>query len=745
MDNHIQERSELISRMKLLMGYDSKKTLTENVKSILTEDATNVIDLSTAEPSTNDDSDVYNTETSEIKTPTGWMYAGKNIEITTKITTENISKLLWTYDDGKIGSFTGVPIDVKTKLINPPVVAAYTNSVGDKIVLHAIQKNGKWSMVYYTVSSSGKKSQEYNPRTQQEIDSHLDMNQVWDPECETDVKSINNYGTRTTKKKTGCWVDLPSPDGRIDKNGQRLIGLRQDKYGNKVPYGFDVDNYNEYLTKKSQLSNEYKDCIERNKERLDSKYDTYQNNPTDYLGAGGDFERKQSNKYAGDCMSVHEKSLKKLQEQYYHQDFPYGLPHEDYLDFKEVQKTNEVNKNKELKEFEDKHKCKYVPQTQSPLSIKAGYDIANQKGYYIFSEDCLSNEELKQYEQIKDGYTTMDEFMYKVHQYDPNSIKEISKSSIEKWWDKWAWAGELVGWVLLDILSQGAAGYLGAARQGVIISEIIPKLLRSVSVALPAGLGVREIIKEGEFTEESAMWFLFAILPFTHSPKIPITPTVEDCRGLIKLLKTYPMNSSENITTLFKNMSKEQKQIFRGVSRMSSDELKVLWKKGMGNAIGGLPKAERQAMIKLIKGTGGKILDTEIWAKNLLNGLKKGTIRISADITSIEGISSSLKALNITKPGLSEELNRLFEEKIFSPNDFPALMSAVDELISQNPNLDTKGIITKIKEKITPISTITNMSDVKLNNILQKGIQIPWLHPDGKPLSDEEVANFESL
>lgn len=751
---NIQEGLDSLNRIKLLMGYDSKKTLTENTKSIISEDATNVINLSTADPTTKDDSDVYDSERGMIKTPNGWVYGGKKIEITYKITPENVGKTIWTDSKGNPGTFNSVPVDVKTKLINPPVVASYTNSVGDKISLHASEKNNSWSMVYYTVSSSGKKS-DYNPRTQQDMDEHLGKGEVWDPECETDQQYMDSRGTHSRKVKTGCWVKLPSPDGKIDKNGKRIIGLRQDKYGNQVPYGYDVDDYNEYLSNIESINQSYQDCVKGINDNFNKRYQEYgKDHPSDFLGSGGQFEMGTKNSLQAGCASRRDNALKELKEKYYHEDFPYGIPHEDYQDFKETQSNNEKNKSKELEEFEKNHQCGYIkPYTDYD---EYGKNPVKVPGGYYFDEDCLTNEELKQYEQIKYGYTTMDEFMYKVHQYDPTSIKEMNKSAIRKWWEKWSWAVELVGWIVLDMLTAGIAEWLGAARQAIvlkralgngekIIFEVLPSLLKSTSIILPAGIGIADIIKEGKFTEEAAMWFLFAMLPFTHSPKLPTPPTAADCEAIIKLLRAYPMTTSENIATLFRSMTKEQKRIFRAVSRMNKQELEAFWKDGMNNVMKNVPQQERKKLINLIKGTtnktmlGSKALNNKIWADNLVNGLKKGTFRISTEMIAIEGISATLKALGITKPGLAEELKKAFDEKIFSPNDYMSLMSELIGLIEKNPNLDSKGIVNKITTK----KLKEGLTNSNMDKLYQLEGMIKVEYKDGTPVSDEDIMEFE--
>jgi len=760
----MRETNDIINRMKLLMGYDSKKTLTENVKTILVEDATNVVDLKSVKQTqniTDEQSEVYNPETGEIKTPKGWMYAGYNIEILGSITSENIGRLKWMDSNGVLGEFNNVPIEIKTELIQPPVVSHYTNSAGDTISLFAqqsskqkIDKNDKFSgftMIYYTTSAGGGKSTEYNPISQKDADEHLRNGEVWDPECMTDSKEYRGNGSvATVKKKTGCWAELPPTNGLIDKNGKRLIGLRKDKFGNYVPYGFDVDYYNEYLTKKSGLAQGLKECLKGVKDKMDSDGKYYlDNHPTDYLGKGGEYNRTELYpKLNADCQSSYEKALKELESAYYHEDFPYGMPPEDYKEFIEVKQRNESEKDNQIKQFEESHKyCYEKEQTDYGDGMGRGKPM-KYGGYYYFGVECLSAQDRKAYVELKDKYQSVEEFMFNSLQYDPHSIQELSKSDLDKWWEKWRWIGELVIWAVIDYASAGVAAELTAARQGYVISKLLPKIFKSVSTILPAGIGIYDMVKEGKFTEESAMWFMIALLPFAHSSfKFEKPPTSSDCRSLIHALTIIPPNSPENITKLMSVLTKEQKQIFRKISRMSSDELKIAFNDGLKIAEETLTKAERQELLTIVKSSAGKAkgmlsLNTEIWYQGLKSAINNLTLTFARDISGMEIVSRIFKKFGITSPALQEEIRKIFDEHKSSTKDQMILANEVYKILEENPKIDQKKFLERLRNKAFEnpefVSSLTNLT----NAGIIKGQD--FKNPDtGKTFTEEEMNSEE--
>lgn len=688
--NYINEETlDSINRMRLLMGYDSKKTLTENYKTILSETISMFVS-NTDEPATNEDTDVYREEDGYIKSPDGWIYGGKDIEIKGKITDINIQTMNWVERDGTRSKFNDLPIEQKKALLNPPVVSRYVNGRGDEISLHVISEGGVYKSTKYYMTSPGQKTQEYDPMSQKNKDEMLSSGYVWDPECETETQELTNQGIRTKKKKTGCYKKLPATDGFIDEEGKRLISLRIDKYGNKVPYGFDVDCYKEYLDKIVELEKENKACQERANE-------IFQKNPTDYLGTGGEFNRNEG----FDCGGQLLKAKQALYDAYHHEDFPYGLCPDDYKNYKNV--TDKYNKEREdkISAFENKHKCKWIATNRQYVSVgMAGTGRAIEtgipdKGYYVFDKNCLSDEEFQEYVDLKDKYDDLLAYMYTTHQYDPASSKELSKSAIEKWWDKWGWAGEMVFWVAADYFTAGWAETVSAGRQGYLLTKLIPQVIRySSSVGLPAGFAIYDMIKnDGRLTTEGAMYFMFACLPIIHDlMKIP-KPSKQDVQGLVSLLKKYPPNTPENMQVLMSSLNSQQKKLFREVASKTPEEIKSMTKEAWERLAKDFPHSQRKALIKSIRQSERSSQDFKfnLWWEQF----KKNGGRMVKEITSMEGVKFFLQKFGIIKEGLEEEFKKRLDTLKLGPKDQLSLMIYLFDENQKNPSVDAKTLVDK--------------------------------------------------
>jgi hypothetical protein len=160
----IQETNELLHRMKLLMNYDTKKTLTENKKSLIIEAPQSF--PTSPKYSTDEIKQVY--QNNRIKSPDGKfsLYAPSNIIITDIFdTTADPSN--WVANDGS--KFTGSTGQLWNKelfqeFLNIPSVSSFEKENGDEMRAYITQKkggdpkdkfNGYYFKGYYVYNSSG--------------------------------------------------------------------------------------------------------------------------------------------------------------------------------------------------------------------------------------------------------------------------------------------------------------------------------------------------------------------------------------------------------------------------------------------------------------------------------------------------------------------------------------------------------------------------------------------------------------
>ena len=153
----IQETNEVLNRMKLLMGYDTKKTLSENKKTFIFEAGESTKDFPTSPKySTEEIIQVY--QNNKIKSPDGKfsLYAPSNIIITDIFdTTADPSN--WVMTNG--GKFTGSTGQLWSKelfqeFLNIPSVYSFEKENGDEMRAYWAQKKGgdpkdKFNGYYY--------------------------------------------------------------------------------------------------------------------------------------------------------------------------------------------------------------------------------------------------------------------------------------------------------------------------------------------------------------------------------------------------------------------------------------------------------------------------------------------------------------------------------------------------------------------------------------------------------------------
>jgi hypothetical protein len=500
--------------------------------------------------------------------------------------------------------------------------------------------------------------------------SHPD--EVWDPNVTRDIQSWDSRGNIvTTKKKVGGFVPM------TEKN----VGLRG------TPFGFHPDEYPEYLKKVEEINKYYNS--------LSSQTNAM---PTDYLGSGGQFERNNRT----DSGSRKMLELSNLKKQYYHKDFPYGIRQEDYI--------NWANSKKDL----TKQQSDELTALRNSLTYQTPKTNPGSDYFLSLHNQNVSNIQSAGIAKILKKYSSMNEYLDSLYQYDPYILKEINKTDLERWWDEKGWVVELGVWLLVDLFSEGMATSISAGRQTFLLSKMFSKLSNpqqaakiiryAGSVGFPVSLGIADIIKNETVTDDAVLYFVFAVLPFAHNYfKISTPPTKEIVGSIVKKMSKYNLHNPSELRMYIKQLTEAEKQIFRSVAKLDAESIKT----GIASTMKDITKKQMKKISKT--NTMSKSINKVIKPSLLVKG-GKFVARLSADITAIE-VSKFLA----DKYGLTTEDNRRKELESFFKEQFELrkdpkyrlfLMLNAFEEMNKNPNWVMSKIINPIVDKT--VKEVTN-------------------------------------
>lgn len=464
---------------------------------------------------------------------------------------------------------------------------------------------------------------------------------VWDPEAFDEKQpGLNQFGKTVYPK--GKFVPL-TPEN---------MGLRG------TPFGFEPTEYPEYLKKVKEIYKKYP----KSKISFD---------PTTWFNSDVDDKR--------------EKLLADLKNQYYHEDFPAGITRKDFVDRMNVKKFLTKQQKKEMDSIYKSYKV---------FDVK--YNVNNPpKATYKTTKDGRKEIELdprtKQFiiatNSTEEKYNNLNDYLDAVYEYDPYSIKEISKSALEKWWEKWGTYAELAGWIIADILTDSAVAYLTGTRQLYLLAKIVKFAGR---VGLPVGLGTYDTIKNEGLTENGIMDFMFAILPWAHSYfKIPGKPSVELVESIVRKREGLDLTKPDDVRKLMKLLTQEEKGVFRAVAKLTKDEvgaglkaaIKDLKSKGLG---------EIYNTGKTVEKTIGKGIKPSLAAK-----IGKFGITIAKDLTAIEAVTRIFDHFGVLDE--KKEKEKALVEEFNKRKGTPLIifMANAMEAIRQDPKLDINEIISK--------------------------------------------------
>lgn len=551
------------------------------------------------------------------------------------------------------------------------------------------------------------------PNVKLYLASHPD--EVWDPNFTRDIQSWDGQGNiSTTKVKVGGVVPMT----------ERNVGLRG------TPFGFHPDEYQEYLKKVKEINKSYNDLSSLPKNGFEMM-------PTDYLGPGGQFQRDNRT----DSGSIKLLTLSNLKKQYYHEDFPFGIRKEDYISWANNKKDLTKQQSDNLIAFNNSFKeGLYQTPTTNPGSDYF-LNLHNQNVSNIQSAGIV---------KILKKYSSMNEYLDSLYQYDPYVLKEINKTDLDIWWDEKSWVVELGVWLLVDLFSQGMAASISAGRQTFLLSKMFSKLSNPQQAAkiiryagssgFPASLGIANIIENNAVTDDAVLYFVFAVLPFAHKYfKIPSAPTKEVVGSIVKKMGKYNLHNPKELRMYIKQLTETEKQIFRSVAKLDSESIKT----GVASTMKDITKKQMRKISKTntLSNSINKVIKPSLLVKG-----GKFVVRLSADIGAIE-ISQFLadKVGLTTEDNRRKELENFFKQQIElrkDPKYLLLLMVNAFEEMSKNPNWVMSKIMSSIVDKTTKelANQITPAQLDKISDILNKmDLSSGWLvYENGEPVTFDE-------
>jgi hypothetical protein len=457
---------------------------------------------------------------------------------------------------------------------------------------------------------------------------------VWDPNVTQDQQYMDRSGTHTKKVKIGGWVKMTPQN----------VGLRG------VPFGFSPNEYPEYQKRKKELD---KICKAPKSEHA-----------------------KHYTNIQGECAAKYEA----LKNEYYHSDFPYGITKQEFLDWSKGQKDIDTQKKKEILAVKDGLKGLYrnndfVDSTGLP---KSDYFVTFHNDLVKSSESQITSGTIGQYNELSD-------ILDALYERDPNAIKELSKTKLEKFWDEWGTVVELIAYVVIPaILTAGTS--LAAQAAGLAITETA-QLVRIVSVlseyGLPLSVGAMKVAKRGKLDGESVMDFTFAFLPIIHKYiGVLKQPSLQVCESLAGKFAMSNTKTVDGMKKFISSLTQEEKYIFRQVVKNKNNLGKYI-DDALKNKI---KSAEIRA--KLFQKAVGEIAPSIPYLA--WRGVK---YTLLPDLSTIEITRTLAEKYKITNDRETELQKQLDEFRKNNPEWFIASLANLSSVLEKNPNADFKQII----------------------------------------------------
>jgi len=449
-----------------------------------------------------------------------------------------------------------------------------------------------------------------------------------------------------------------------------------------VPWGFEPNEYPEYLKKVQEINQKYDKQSKYN-------FQSFQQNRTD--SPMGNTIQKQK---GFDTVGQKQRELDDLKKEYYHFDFPYGISKEDYKLWTETEKLR-------LKEKQEKFAAtkKFYQGDIRPIVPGSDY-------FATFSSKQKQDVFAHQLSNVLKKYQTIEDYLNVIFEHDPTALAEISKSGLQKWWEKWRDLIEFVGWIVVDVASEGMA-IAAEGRQSYLLAKLIRK---GAQLGLPIAIGSAIMIEEGGLTSESIMYFCFAVLPFAHAAfGLKQKPTVELCESILGKMKGVNLKNPKELKLLVSNLTQSEKSIFRKVALFDKNTIENGSKWAIEN-VSKMTNMELSNINNLIIKYGLK----KIKPNMLIKG-GKFIGRLAADLTAINLVTEIFSKLGLTwKEDKKQELISYFDNLLKSKEDptyKTLLVLNAISLLKTNPNSKLSQLLPEL-EKITKKNM--NKSDIQI-------------------------------
>lgn len=517
---------------------------------------------------------------------------------------------------------------------------------------------------------------------------------VWDPNAYDETKPFWNQQGKINYPK-GAFVPL-TPEN---------VGLRG------VPFGFSPAEYPEYLKKVKEINKKY------------PKEETKIYDPRTWFDSDIDDKR--------------EKLLADLKKEYYHPEFWKGISKEDYKLFLKSKQNAVKEKNRQI----NKLNADLTKQRKNILKdLKTQKDMPRSDRMLDFHNNIIKRiaKDTKSFNlktnptEILSNFEMVDNYINVLFDYEPGVFKEMSKTALEKLWDKYEIVGEAVFWLAIDALTETAAAYITAPRQAYIFGKLISMMGGAEKVAaavrfaglsgVPISLAVYDIIRNKKVTEESIVYFIFAVLPYAHKFFNVPKPTKKVCESIIQKMSNYNLKTTDGLSKFIKILTEEEKSLVRKVLTMDKKRLET----GIKETMEGITRMANKEIV-----TVGKVAGKEAFSRSTFKWLAKFAGRILVDVTSIEIVKKIALSLGITLDDVKEkELIAVLDKFKTNPEYRSILMMNAYYIIQENPNWTVNDVVKQSDKdmKTTDSEEIKKINEnvVKVSKKLGFDVEATW-------------------
>jgi len=515
---------------------------------------------------------------------------------------------------------------------------------------------------------------------------------VWDPNAYDETKPFWNQQGKINYPK-GAFVPL-TPEN---------VGLRG------VPFGFSPTEYPEYLKKVKEINKKY------------PKEETKIYDPRTWFDSDIDDKR--------------EKLLADLKKEYYHPEFWKGISKEDYKLFIKSKQNAVKEKNHQI----NKLNTDLTKQKQNILKdLKTQEDMPRSDRMLDFHNNTIkriaksTTSSKTNPNEILGNFEMVDNYINVLFDYEPGVFKEMNKTALEKLWEKYEIVGEAVFWLAIDALTETAAAYITAPRQAVIFGKLISMMGGAEKVAaavrfaglsgVPISLAVYDIIRNKKVTEESIVYFIFAVLPYAHKFFSVPKPTKEVCESIIQKMSNYNLKTTDGLSKFIKILTEEEKSLVRKVLTMDKKRLET----GVKQTMEGITRMANKEIVAV-----GKAAGKEAFSRSTFKWLAKFAGRILVDVTAIEIVKKITLSLGITLDDVKEkELIAVLDKFKTNPEYRSILMMNAYYIIQENPNWTVNDIVKQSDKdmKTTDGEEIKKINEnvVKVSKKLGFDVEATW-------------------